>query len=73
MLSRFATAKKGEVIAVLEIDVFESTTESKENSTKVGYITNNLKTTTLMNRFNERKFTVVLGEWLSSISHLLDD
>jgi len=63
-----------EVVAVIEIDIFESTDESRSTvgGTKPGYITNTLTVATLEHDLRERAVQKMLGSWANSISLLLD-
>ena len=60
------------VIAVLEIDIYENTTESDQGSTKLGYLTNDVKSFELIQDLSTREIKRTLKEWASSIELLMD-
>lgn len=61
------------VIAVLEVDIFESTSEAANGSSKPGYLTNRLSVAQLKKDLNEtRNLTTFLGAWASSVKVLLE-
>ena len=59
------------VIAVLEIDVFESTTESKHGYTKPDYITDDITVKKIEEVLKQRANKKMLGDWASAISLLI--
>ncbi len=59
------------VIAVLEIDVFESTTESKHGYTKPDYITDDITVKKIEEILKQRANKKMLGDWASAISLLI--
>lgn len=65
--------EKRNVIAVLELDVFESTKESAKGDSKVGYITDNITVEELKQTLNKRNVKVLLGEWASPIGILIEN
>lgn len=65
--------KKHNVIAVLEIDIFENTNESNNGSTKKGYITETVKISELKNAFSRRHDIKVMFKRLAdSIATLIE-
>lgn len=65
---------KRNVIAVLEVDIFESTTESAEEGSKPGYLTDNITVHKVMKELNDkRNIKKILGTWAASVKVLLEN
>lgn len=60
------------VIAVLEFDIFETTKESKKNSSKIGYLTDAIRVNDVDANLNNHKFRLILDK-LSEVIRLLVD
>lgn len=63
--------KSHNVIAVLEIDIFENTAESNSGSTKEGFLTEAVTLAELKQILTRRGVKVMFGKWANSIASLI--
>lgn len=59
------------VIAVLEIDIYESTIESNAGSTKQGFLTDTVTVQEIKQLLTRRNVKIMFGKWANSISTLI--